>query len=608
MKYILDSEGYVYHIALGCRISCEEYGDCTEYTGEVPSGYESIEEWMTDACIEAYKIVDGNLILDSARLEQIQAKHLAEEEENRCVTAKELYEVFGVQSDVIEEEFTKETSGNNLIIIEGAGEQAIPMMTIKKKVAWEDLEGMTWGDLEELTWESIDSILEEDSNIEIISTNKNVLPCLVPSQEVNGLEITQNEDYSFSINGTALEDTDISIAGTTMSTEALFCLKEEVTFCVSGLGDLILTLYDYDGKDRTLVYEGGNGTLTLPSLCRVTQAVISIPKDTNLKNVRIAPQIEVGSSASAYVANKRDYKKIDVSLGSADVLTIDNGTVDKNDSTIAFGINVKTFKEMCVLMMSIDCRVTLTYYLPNVIEQLKTMKITADRIALEGYTTINDGFAVDEEGNMSCKDATFTGGNIELKGDGESKELFAVYNDDESEMSFISSNYISTSDAEESRRARLMCNQIYAGVQGYYGDASFGMYALSNGIAGLSVANSNGTSTSVNGAGITTPSVTQTSTEKGKKNFKKSKTGFTDIIKQGDIYEYNLKFEKDTDKKRLGFVIGDGYNVPSEVIAQDEDGEDIGINLYSMCSVLWQAVKELTDEIEHLKEEKRWEK
>lgn len=607
MRYILDSEGYVAYVSLENDIECASCG-CTEYAGTVPSGYETLDEWMTEACINAYKIVEGNLTLDSARFEQVQAKHLAEEMENRCVPAKELYDVFGVQSDITVREFTKEMSGNNLIIIEGAGEQAIPKMTIKKKVAWEDLEGMTWGELEELTWESIDSILEEDSNIEIISTNKNILPCLVPSQEVNGLDITQNEDYSFTINGTASADTEISIAGTTMSTEALFCLKEEVEFCISGFEDLNLSLYDYDGTDRTLLYEGGNGTLTPSFLYRVTQAVMSIPKDTELKNVRIAPQIEIGSSASSYMANKRDYKRIDVSLGSVDVLSIVNGSVAKNDSAIAFGINVKTFEEKCVLMMSIDCRVSLTYYLPNVIEQLKTMKITADRIALEGYTTINDGFAVDEEGNMSCKDATFTGGNIELKGDGESKELFAVYDDDESEVSYISSKYISTSDVEENRRARLMCNQIYAGVQGHYGDASFGMYASSNGIAGLSVTNSNGTSTSVNGAGITTPTLTQTSTEKGKKNFKKSKTGFTDIIKQGDIYEYNLKFEKDTDKKRLGFVIGDGYNVPSEVIAKDEEGNDVGINIYSMCSVLWQAVKELTDEIEHLKEEKRWEK
>lgn len=37
------------------------------------------------------------------------------------------------------------------------------------------------------------------------------------------------------------------------------------------------------------------------------------------------------------------------------------------------------------------------------------IKIQSPKISLEGYTTINEGFSVDEEGNMTCNDATING-------------------------------------------------------------------------------------------------------------------------------------------------------------------------------------------------------
>lgn len=40
--------------------------------------------------------------------------------------------------------------------------------------------------------------------------------------------------------------------------------------------------------------------------------------------------------------------------------------------------------------------------------------VKADNINLEGYTTINNGFSVDEEGNATMNNATITGGSIEL--------------------------------------------------------------------------------------------------------------------------------------------------------------------------------------------------
>lgn len=43
--------------------------------------------------------------------------------------------------------------------------------------------------------------------------------------------------------------------------------------------------------------------------------------------------------------------------------------------------------------------------------------VKADNINLEGYTTINNGFSVDLDGNATMNNATITGGSIELNGD-----------------------------------------------------------------------------------------------------------------------------------------------------------------------------------------------
>lgn len=51
------------------------------------------------------------------------------------------------------------------------------------------------------------------------------------------------------------------------------------------------------------------------------------------------------------------------------------------------------------------------------IKGLETLAIVASQIHLEGYTTINAGFAIDEKGNMTCNNAKINGGTITL-GDG----------------------------------------------------------------------------------------------------------------------------------------------------------------------------------------------
>ena len=71
--------------------------------------------------------------------------------------------------------------------------------------------------------------------------------------------------------------------------------------------------------------------------------------------------------------------------------------------------------------------------------QLKTdasdgseFNISADNIKLEGYTTINNGFSIDKNGNATMNNATINGGSIDLVDTGsESEPKMRIYNADQ---------------------------------------------------------------------------------------------------------------------------------------------------------------------------------
>lgn len=81
IRYEIDENNYISAVYFNC------YGSaCAEYTGTIPDGYTSLEDWASNATIQAYKIVDSNLVYDSVRDEQLQAQW---EEELQNNTPKE---------------------------------------------------------------------------------------------------------------------------------------------------------------------------------------------------------------------------------------------------------------------------------------------------------------------------------------------------------------------------------------------------------------------------------------------------------------------------------------------------------------------------------------
>ena len=72
MRYILDDNGYIDSVSC-TPFNCKDKG-CTEYTGEIPEDYETLQEWACNANIRAYKIVSNNLVYDAAKAAELEAE------------------------------------------------------------------------------------------------------------------------------------------------------------------------------------------------------------------------------------------------------------------------------------------------------------------------------------------------------------------------------------------------------------------------------------------------------------------------------------------------------------------------------------------------------
>lgn len=238
--------------------------------------------------------------------------------------------------------------------------------------------------------------------------------------------------------------------------------------------------------------------------------------------------------------------------------------------------------------------------------------VTAKQIELEGYTTVNGGFKIDEAGNMECKNATVTGGNITMKSTGEYPNLILMDGN-----TLPTSNYRNeihsggmTVSSRESVYPYVLIGVKNGGIEhgGWiclYNQSSGTSIELDGEMGWiqgqmLSLYDSNMSTLNIDMDGtsgnITCVSLTQTSLAEKKKNFEKLENAL-DIVKDTDIYKYNFNFEKETDKKHIGFVIGDKYNYREEITSAKNDGADD----YSMISVLWKAVQEQQAEIEELR-------
>lgn len=364
MRYILNEDGYIYDISFGAEISCN-LGECTEYTGQIPEGYETIEEWFDSELdkLNAWKIVDGNLLYDPVRYSRLEKQYEQEEYENTPVTNKEL--------DKYMAGATKQFA-NSYKLVESLQEK-IPK-----------LDNSNTFQIEKIT---INPNTLINDYLDLVVTNKNLLINEALNQTINGITFEVNEDRSITINGIATADIEYNICGTSTNTSAFFVFKKGVNYYLSS-NNLQIKMYNYDGTNRTEVYGGNGGNISFTDENKlVTQTVISIPSGTEL-NITIYPQLEVGSAATEYISSESKYYSIDLNSntfyksglfasedtiigettiikdGLLDTIIIDNGkiTLYKENNSYELGeISVSTFEDLSYIFTIQDTIIKTSY-------------------------------------------------------------------------------------------------------------------------------------------------------------------------------------------------------------------------------------------------------
>lgn len=252
MRYILDNEGYIYNVSFGAEISCS-LGDCTEYTGEVPADYETLEEWH-DAEIErlnAWKIVEGNLVFDANKYDEIQSRIAIEAEENSHVTHKEI-EAFRVEQDEnLKELYDEQSIENSSVIrlntIDNTSNLKVEKVDIRANSGITDSIKLFLTNANMLPNELIDGVSDEvtfrpndDRSIDISSSIHNVA-----SGESIHLENTIYHDVnSISLKGRSTQ--------ATRSGYNCYINSSNLTQGASNVSDAMETLLNYEGYDKVI--------------------------------------------------------------------------------------------------------------------------------------------------------------------------------------------------------------------------------------------------------------------------------------------------------------------------------------------------------------------
>lgn len=224
-------------------------------------------------------------------------------------------------------------------------------------------------------------------------------------------------------------------------------------------------------------------------------------------------------------------------------------------------------------------------------------QINADKININGAISANGNFKVDTNGNMECTNGKFNGGEVKIQGGTRGEPNIAILD---------SENKVSAYLAENSLGIEHNGSETWAYIEATENVVSFNMVKdgssdismhIDNTDAMITLLGPSGSSTTIADSYIITPELIQISKEESKKNFEKLENGLN-IIKQTDIYKYNLKNEDDTTKKHIGFVIGDDYNYSKEITSNKNDGVDI----YSFVAVCCKAIQEQQEQIQELTE------
>ncbi len=363
MRYEIDNEGYVLNVFFGCYS-----GECTEYTGEIPEGYETLPIWAENANIRAYKLVDGNLILDTVKNEELEALYAKQTEENSYASKKYVSDKLQYSTAVVTDELATETNGNDLIILYDAGNYEIPELKVRSNTT---------------------------NIVEVVSSNKNILGVSGLTTTINGVEISINSDGTITLNGEATDYIEYNLNGTNTNTKMLFLIKNNMNYVISGLtNNVSLSLYSYDGTDRTLIGNYANEGFNLSSTYKVTQATLNIASGTKFENVVIAPQVEIGNVATECIKHEE---------------TKATGILENNECVID---SLVSYLDKTIIMIDNEVECNVTYYRYKYInEKLVEIQVQEDEIK----STVSEISETVEGQNQKISEVTQKVGELNSK-------------------------------------------------------------------------------------------------------------------------------------------------------------------------------------------------
>ena len=332
MRYELDENGYIYNVYFGCFS-----GYCTGYTGAIPSGYRSLEDWNENANIRAYKLVDGNLVYDPDKDAELERLCAEQDARYRHVTYGE---VEGMLNNL-----DIEVSNKNEI------EGILPIRTEEGEVIYVD-------DSSSYPVEGIVITSKEEADVlNLYVSTSNMLPVAVLDGNKNGIRYTVNEDKSINLIGTA-EDFSLDISGDATNTEPLFIFKAGQTYYINDTSGVTLNLYTHDGTDRILYYTAtGTTSITPTEDVAITHAEITC---TGEINTTVELMISFGAA--------REYEPCECTIIPVDL----NGHTAEVGSVIEIEDGIIILDEGGVNLIDMPC----TYY-------EKTLMYTDKKASLE---------------------------------------------------------------------------------------------------------------------------------------------------------------------------------------------------------------------------------